>query len=182
MALKLKNENTDRAAGDLRLKAAELAERYSEAQRELVRLKEGLEASDLHVSDVAVERDRLQGEVRRLTEQRDTLAAEHASAVERCATLQAEHEQQLRALAEERAGERRAHEDQLAQAQAELALAVNRMKQDADSAGNLDQYKKKAQLALKKVATSALTAVSLTSEIIDPVPSSHCRRMRLLQS
>jgi chromosome segregation ATPase len=151
VALKLRNENIDRSGGDLRLKAAELAERHSEAQREVVRLREAAEAAALQVAALTEERDQLVAQVQLLSEQNTALSAEQASGADRYAAIQTEYEGRLRALAEQHAADIRTREEQATQLQADLALATNRLKQEADSAGNLDQYKKKAQLALKKV-------------------------------
>lgn len=149
--MKLKNENVDRSSSDLRLKANELAERYSESQREVARLREAAEAAALLTATLVEERDRALEQIRNDAAEHEQVVAQRTDLQQQLAAIQTEHCSQLQRFQEERQREAQADKDLIAQLQAELTLAANRMKQDADSAGNLEQYKKKAQLALKKV-------------------------------
>lgn len=144
-------ENSERSGSDMRLKVAELAERYGDAQRELTRLR-----------DAALDR---QAEFAALVEERDrhaeALAVSEAARIELHAMLKLAEERAPAEIAvlESRAQEleallaRRGEEfsDQLTQLRAEVDAAHSRLRAEEDSAGNLDNYKKRAQLALKKV-------------------------------
>ena len=151
LAFRLKTENSDRSSSDLRLKATELGERYGEAQRELSRLREvvseqqqqldlmqaALDSADITAQNFAVEKEAL-------TLRIDSLQVH-------CTDLEHKHQQQLGQVEASKEVAMRECNEQVAQLQAELASVSSRLLTENDSAGNLDNYKKRAQLALKKV-------------------------------
>lgn len=147
----MKMENSERSGSDTRLKVNELAERYGEAQREITRLRAVVEE---RVADVAI-----------LTEQRDTGAAALTACEakvndltqrllqqeQRAAVQLSTYENSLQEVNAELARQRAVTEEQTSQLRAEVEAAQGRLRLEEDSAGNLDNYKKRAQLALKKV-------------------------------
>lgn len=149
----MKLENTDRSSSDLRLKATELAERFGEAQREITRLRESLEERQAQVEALAAEKACLEQQALTAATNLAELSAQLSDTEARCTALQTLHAQELHVLMEGKDRELRAGQEVVARLQAELAEANNRARAEEDSADNLDNYKKRAQLALKKVNT-----------------------------
>lgn len=135
----------------MRLKASELAERYGEAQREIARLRDAVEARQVELSSVGEDRNS-QSEALRICEaNRDELLTRVRQLEEQAESAQSMHDQSMRELESLRQRESEQSAEQVARLRAEVDAAQSRLQVEEDSAGNLDNYKKRAQLALKKV-------------------------------
>lgn len=151
LSFRLKTENTERSSGDFRLKATQLAERYTEAQKEISHLQDLntelnnkltkciQEKEEYIQSTKDIEKEKLE-----LLEQFNTLQDEYQLVITK-------NQEILTEINTNNTIENKKKDDIIVQLQAELSSTIERMRLDASSAGNLDNYKKKAQLALKKV-------------------------------
>lgn len=144
-------ENAERSGSDTRLKVSELAERYGEAQREITRLRSVVEERLAEAVILTEQRDQGTAALAYCEAQRDDLAQRLHLLEEQAATQADSHERSLRELKAELTAQKGVAEEQLAQLRAEVEAAQGRLRVEEDSAGNLDNYKKRAQLALKKV-------------------------------
>lgn len=163
LSCRLKLENTDRSSSDLRLKATELAERFGEAQREITKLRELVEDKQVQLDALGAEKARLESETQVSLSQMAERSSQLADAEARCQSLQSSHADELRLLAEGKAKELREGTELAARLQAELAEAHSRLRVGEDSADNLDNYKKRAQLALKKVSFGTRSVLAYRS-------------------
>jgi len=151
LGLRLKMENAERSGSDTRLKVSELAERYGEAQREITRLRSVVEERLAEATILTELRDQGAAALVTCEAQREDLAQRLHQLEEQAATQVDSHERSLRELKAELSAQKGMAEEQLAQLRAEVEAAHGRLRLEEDSAGNLDNYKKRAQLALKKV-------------------------------
>jgi chromosome segregation ATPase len=136
----------------MKLKTTELAERCSESQRENFKLREEVQTLEQRISvlqrDMAskqiseecllTEKRKLQTQVEELTldiENKDT--AYHSS---------------IKAVEEAAAEAGRVAKETIEQLHSEIELARSKLQVEAESSDHLDSYKKRAQLALKKVS------------------------------
>lgn len=160
-------ENSERSGSDMKLKVGELAERYGEAQRELTRLRDGAEERRLEIAALTEERDRHATALSVCEAARDELVRTLKLAEEHAPTQIAVHESRVQDLEAKLARRNEEFAEQLAQLRAEVDAAHSRLRAEEDSAGNLDNYKKRAQLALKKVSTRAVfySIISLQSHL-----------------
>ena len=126
----------DRSASDLRLKAGELAERYSEAQREVARLTQLCEDVSEREASLVEERDKLRAEVRAALNEKEELAESLSVLKELAASATSEHESAIQLLKDSHEQANKAYKENIDQLQGEVALLTNRMKQDAESAGS----------------------------------------------
>ena len=152
LSFRLKTENTERSSGDFRLKATQLAERYTEAQKEISHLQDLntelnnkltkciQEKEEYIQSSKNIEKEKLE-----LLEQFNTLQDVYQQVITK-------NQKILTEINTNNTLENKKKDDIIVQLQAELSSTIERMRLDASSAGNLDNYKKKAQLALKKVS------------------------------
>lgn len=151
MGLRLKMENSERSGSDTRLKVNELAERYGEAQREITRLRSVVEERVAEAVILTEQRDVGAAALLTCEAQRTDLAQRLQQLEEQAEAQLALHESGLQELKAELAAQRGAAAEEMARLRAEVEAAQGRLRLEEDSAGNLDNYKKRAQLALKKV-------------------------------
>lgn len=159
-------ENLERSGSDVKLKVAELAERYGETQRELTRLRDGAEERQAEIVALTEEKDQHLAALSLCEAARDELAAALKLAEERAPTQIAAHETSVRELGVQLARKDEEFTEQLARLRAEVDAAHSRLRAEEDSAGNLDNYKKRAQLALKKVSRPYVFAVLFLHRLI----------------
>lgn len=146
-------ENSERSGSDTRLKVNELAERYGEAQREITRLRSVVEERVAEAVILTEQRDVGAAALLTCEAQRTDLAQRLQQLEEQAEAQLALHESGLQELKAELAAQRGAAAEEMAQLRAEVEAAQGRLRLEEDSAGNLDNYKKRAQLALKKVGS-----------------------------
>lgn len=154
--MRLKIENSERSGSDLRLKVGELAERYGETQRELTRLREAAEERQLDATALMEERDGLAEALVVCEGARDELLSRLKSTEEQLPVQLAAHDTRIAELQSQLSRRGEEFSEQLAQLRAEVDAAHSRLRVEEDSAGNLDNYKKRAQIALKKVRLHVL--------------------------
>ena len=141
MSLRLKLENAERGTGDQRAMASELAERYGDLQRELSRTKTSIQGHLLTIENLQTDKKETDEKFADVTEK-------YINALEQiriAAEAQKDHERRVRELLDER------------------ERIEDKLRSDEDSAKVLEEYKKRAQLALKNAnSASALAAVEVT--------------------
>ena len=160
LSLRLKLENSERVVGDQRAMATELADRFSDTQRELSRAKVSLEENALLVGELQRELQQAisatSGLASEATATQQKLEEEEkkvAKLTEKSASLVAEWEAKLSAS-------NKSHAQKIAELQLEKESLLLRVKSEDETATALDEYKKRAQVALRKAneTSSALAA------------------------
>ena len=142
-ALRLKLDHAERDTGDQRTMAADIADRYGDTQRELSRAKTTIEEHLLTI-------DSLQRDQRSMEEQISIVTNEKSLALEK-----------LR-VAEEA---RMAFERRITELLEEHEKVEDKLRQDEDTAKVLEEYKKRAQSALKKANSASSAAASEVAEM-----------------
>ena len=165
LSLRLKLDNLERATGDQRVMSSELAERYGDAQRELTRSKNTILEQGLHIEEV-------QRELQRAISATSGLASEAASS-----QAKAEENRQLVIEAEERIEQSNleweaktvafnlSYESKISELQFENENLIIRLKAEDDTAKALEDYKKRAQIALKKANASSSTNAAESAQL-----------------
>ena len=143
MSLRLKLENAERGTGDQRAMASELAERYGDVQRELSRTKTSIQGHLLTIEN-------LQTDKKETEERFADMNEKYTNALE-----------QVRIAAEARKGHERRVRDLLE----ERERMEDKLRSDEDSAKVLDEYKKRAQLALKNANSASASAAAEVAEL-----------------
>lgn len=164
LSLRLKLENSERVVGDQRAMATELADRFSDTQRELSRAKVSLEENALLVSELQRELQQAisatSGLASEATATQQKLEEEEkkvAKLTEKSAVLVAEWEAKLSAAT-------KSHALKTAELQLENESLLLRLKSEDETATALEEYKKRAQVALRKANE---TSSSLVAEIAE---------------
>ena len=143
MSLRLKLENAERGTGDQRAMASELAERYGDVQRELSRTKTSIQGHLLTIEN-------LQTDKKETEEKFADMNEKYTNALEQvriAAEARKDHERRVRDLLEER------------------ERMEDKLRSDEDSAKVLDEYKKRAQLALKNANSASASAAAEVAEL-----------------
>ena len=152
-SLRLKLENAERGGGDSRAMAAELADRYGETQRELSRTKMSIQEHLLTIES-------LQRDQRGFDAKLAAAVGEQNAALERLQTADA-----MRASLERRITELLEDRERV----------DDKLRSGEDSAKVLEEYKKRAQLALKKANTASSTAAAELAEMKRTVEEAKAR-------
>lgn len=149
----MKAENTERASSDLRLKAAELAERYGESQREITRLHAIQHEQQQQLQSVQQSLTTVETEMHRCLEEKTEAVRQLSELESSKEVLVTQYEQEKVEVHEQYEKQRSMNEETIVQLQTELARAGSRLNEESNCAGELESYKKRAQLALKKVSS-----------------------------
>jgi phage host-nuclease inhibitor protein Gam len=148
----LKLENTERTSSDLRLKANELAERYGESQRELTRLHEEVIKME---DNVNINNEQLlkSNEINQILNiDNKELTSKINNITENYTHEIKDLNEQIMKLNNKYLNYEKDNNNHIHELQNEVNSLNNRLKIESESAGNLDNYKKRAQLALQKVS------------------------------
>lgn len=147
----MKLENIERAYSDAKLKISQMTERVQELTRDCGCLKDELAAANDRAA-------RHQSESSELADRMKVLEAERAGLASRLHESAAGYEAQLAEVEDRRRSSIRALEEKvedqrklILELQSELASTASRVKTEGDTSKELENYKKRAQLALKKV-------------------------------
>ncbi len=151
ISLRLKLENLERSSSDHRLRTGELAERYGEAQREITRSHESLKEQTTQIEQFKIEVDGLNTNIATLTEEKESALRELKEVQSTAARSDRQLQLDISALNEQIAQLEATHRAHIAEFQLELSSMQSRAKMDSESADVLDGYKKRAQVAMKKV-------------------------------
>lgn len=144
-------ENSERSGGDMKLKVAELAERFGESQREITRLREAAEERSAELSALTDQLSATSEALRTCETERVALVGKLKEAEEAAPVQLASYESRIGQLEGQLRKQDAEFAERTAQLRAEVDAVHSRLQVEEDSAGNLDNYKKRAQLALKKV-------------------------------
>jgi len=157
LGFRMKMERVEQSSSDHRLKAGELADRHSEAQKELTKLREGLGEKQRLLEEALRSCERAEEGQAAAQEQQKEVLQRLTEASDRCSQLEGASVSTQREVGQVHERQLRGVQEQVAQLQAELASTSQQLQAGVDSAGSLDNYKKRAQLALKKANAAAAT-------------------------
>ncbi|KAJ1444028.1 hypothetical protein B484DRAFT_248918 [Ochromonadaceae sp. CCMP2298] len=157
LGFRMKMERVEQSSSDHRLKAGELADRHSEAQKELTKLREGLGEKQRLLEEALRSCERAEEGQAAAQEQQKEVLQRLTEASDRCSQLEGASVSTQREVGQVHERQLRGVQEQVAQLQAELASTSQQLQAGVDSAGSLDNYKKRAQLALKKVRPPPLS-------------------------
>ena len=143
MSLRLKLENAERGTGDQRAMASELAERYGDVQRELSRTKTSIQGHLLTIESLQTDKKETDETFADVTEKYTNALEQIRIATE----ARKDHERRVRELLEER------------------ERIEDKLRSDEDSAKVLEEYKKRAQLALKNANSASALAAAEVAEL-----------------
>jgi hypothetical protein len=138
LSLRMKLENTERGSADQRRLSAELSERYGETQRELSRTKSTIQEHLLTTENLHQDLKVQQELVILLGKEKE----EGKIKIKSSSLTQETLESRIRELEEEK------------------DILENQLKSDDDAARVLEEYKKRAQMALKKANSSLATVTA----------------------
>lgn len=138
LSLRMKLENTERGSADQRRLSAELSERYGETQRELSRTKTTIQEHLLTIENLHQDLKVQQELVILLGKEKE----ESKIRIKASSLTQELLETRIRELEEEK------------------DIVENQLKSDDDAARVLEEYKKRAQMALKKANSSLATVTA----------------------
>ena len=164
LSLRLKLDNFERLAGDQRAMSTELTDRFAEMQRELNRAKATLGENGLQIVELQRELQQavsatsgLAAEATATQEKLDEEAKKVVKLTESRTALVAEWETKLSVASKN-------HSLRVAEMQVENENLLLRLKSEDETAKALEEYKKRAQVALKKANA---TSSSMASEIVE---------------
>ena len=162
----MKLENTERTSSDLRLKANELAERYGESQRELTRLHEEI----IKMEDkVNINNEQLlkSNEINQLLNIDNIELTSKINNITENYTHEIKNlNEQIMNLNNKYLNYEKDNNHHIHELQNEVNSLNNRLKIESESAGNLDNYKKRAQLALQKVLVVVVVVVAVVVVVV----------------
>lgn len=164
LSLRLKLENLERSAGDQRALSAELADRYGETQRELTRAKNTIAEQMLQIQELQKE---LEGAVSATSGLATDAAAAQEKVDEEKAKVAKLQEKNVALLMEwqgKMAEATKTHATKVTELKLENETLLMRLKSEDESGKALEEYKKRAQVALKKANSSK---AALDAEILE---------------
>lgn len=144
-------ENTERTLSDLKLKLVDITERYNDSQREINKERELLEIKINYNEHLETSIQTLQIANLNLLEEYNENKKQLNDITQKYSTLLSSQQDQERMFNEKLERQQQIGNEAITELQTELASLNIRLKAESQTSGNLDSYKKKAQLALKKV-------------------------------
>ena len=164
LSLRLKLENAERTVSDQRAMSSELTDRYGEVQRELSRSKEKVAEQILQIEELQRELQSAvsatSGLAAEATATQDKLEQEKVSAArlqERLVSVGAEWEGKLSSI-------QKTLSAKITELQTENENLLQRLRSEDETAKALEEYKKRAQIALKKANSTSSTMASEVAE------------------
>eukprot|EP00597_Dinobryon_sp_UTEXLB2267_P010045 CAMPEP_0170098556 /NCGR_PEP_ID=MMETSP0020_2-20130122/495_1 /TAXON_ID=98059 /ORGANISM="Dinobryon sp., Strain UTEXLB2267" /LENGTH=829 /DNA_ID=CAMNT_0010321007 /DNA_START=18 /DNA_END=2507 /DNA_ORIENTATION=- len=165
LSLRLKLENMERSSSDYKVKTTELAERFAEAQREIHRGQDRAKESSAKLAALQMDRDGLAEQLSSLQREREELKGR----VNECSQLTTEREQrceeELRACKQRCEQIERESQATIFGLEMQVSDLSERVKMEASTASVLDDYKKRAQLAIKKANRDVATLTAECSQL-----------------
>jgi hypothetical protein len=150
----LKFENVEKSTSDQHLLTTELSERYGEIQREIAIIKENLKDKTVAFDKIVEEKNILKMEFDETTKTNETLKTEKEEILAKTKETDLNHEVELAKLTKDIETIKCESKEKVESLESEVNRLIEKIKFENETSENLENYKKKAQLALKKVLFS----------------------------
>lgn len=151
MSLKLKIENVERSFSDMKIKASDLADRYSDTQREMTKAFQDAQSATLELLVVKKQLQNLQAKYDASKVEIDALKSSLFTQISTNAASKEKYEETINKIKYEAAKVQHASEQKVIGLQLEIDEMLLSVRDQSANSDILGEYKKKARGALAKV-------------------------------